>query len=323
MRTIQVRDWSTGPELVEVEKPEKHPQFRQVQVVAAGFHKLVYARLTNNHYSSGNLPHVAGVDGVGIDTETGKMVYFAKPSQPEGSFAEFVNTRFTFELPTDSNPDKVAALMNPVMSSWMAFHYRVDFLRPESDKPRPEWSCFILGASTMSGRIAAEVARYLGATHIIGAARNESILQKMVENGSLDEYVVLHEDHSTQFSPKSLSCDVVLDYIYGEYAESYFQAYVKNKAAVRMATTYINIGSLAGGEARIPAAILRSKDFTMRGSGIGSSWSVENVAKEVPAMLEMLCRLHIPDDEITRVGFEDLSKVVANEVKGRIVFAPS
>jgi NADPH2:quinone reductase len=59
-----------------------------VRVNAAGLHPIVKSLANGSHYgSSGDLPFVPGVDGVGR-LEDGRRVYFGTTRSPYGSFAE-------------------------------------------------------------------------------------------------------------------------------------------------------------------------------------------------------------------------------------------
>lgn len=319
MQAVQVQDWSEGPKEVTIDKPAIKEGLTQVKVIAAGFHQLVKSRAANRHYSGEGLPHTLGVDGVGQDVSTGKNVYFMLPNEPTGSFAEYVNVTRFVDLPQGVDPYMAAALFNPTMSSWLALTTRVDFLN--NGPVNSGWSCIIIGASTMSGKIAAEVARHMGATRVVGVARNESVLQKLVKDKFLDEYLVYDPSSSTAEFPASIAgADVALDYLGGPYADAFFAAV--NKAPRKTPHTYVSIGAMAGPTCTIPASLLRSSNLTIRGSGFGT-WAPAQLARETPRILGFIKELHISHDEITRVKFSDINNVMANAVKGRIVFSPN
>lgn len=74
-------------------------------------------------------------------------------------------------------PEVVAALGNPTMSSYMAFKHRVSHLKPG-------FSVLILGVTGASGQISVQVARLFGAAKIIGAGRNEIVLEQLKASGN-------------------------------------------------------------------------------------------------------------------------------------------
>ncbi len=59
-----------------------------ITVKAAGFHRIVKALASGTHYgSTGELPMIPGVDGVGLLPD-GKRVYFGGARSPYGTFEE-------------------------------------------------------------------------------------------------------------------------------------------------------------------------------------------------------------------------------------------
>src|ERR1700678_4364487 len=98
----------------------------QVTVSAAALSTVVKSRASGRHYSSsGDLPFVVGVDGVGR-LDDGRRVYFALPKPPFGSISErTVATRERcVELPNGLDDVTAAAIANPGMSAWAALKER-------------------------------------------------------------------------------------------------------------------------------------------------------------------------------------------------------
>ena len=309
MLIVQVTDWAQGPKVAEVPAPEvpADDSLTQVKVLAAGLLQLVKGRATGTHYSASNtLPHFVGVDGTGIDVKTGKKVYFmTMPAGNVGSYAEFVNLpkKFLFDLPDGVDPVQAAALVNAVMSSLMALTYRVDFVKEKTGK---EWTCLILGAAGMAGRMAVKVARQMGATKVIGAARNEEALKKL----GLDSYIVLQESpEATDFS-SAADVDVVLDYLWGPWPNAYLAA-----TNTKVEQTWVNIGAMAGADTPMPSASLRGRNITFRGAGPGA-WPVPHMVMRTPAILEVLKGVQI--DEIKTFSLEKFEE--GWNAPGRIVF---
>jgi NADPH:quinone reductase-like Zn-dependent oxidoreductase len=93
-----------------------------VDVVASGLHRRVRSQADGSHYtSSGELPLVLGIDGVGRASD-GTLRYFVLPDTTMGAMAEqtVIDQRSSLVLPDGADPILVAAAMNPVMSSWIA-----------------------------------------------------------------------------------------------------------------------------------------------------------------------------------------------------------
>src|SRR6201999_2448651 len=95
-------------------------------VIAAGLHPRVRSQADGSHYtSSGELPLVPGIDGVGRAPD-GTLHYFVLPDTTAGAMAEqtVIDQRRSIALPEGADPLLVAAAVNPVMSSWVALRQR-------------------------------------------------------------------------------------------------------------------------------------------------------------------------------------------------------
>lgn len=65
--------------------------------------------------------------------------------------------------------------------------------------------------------------------------------------------------------------DLVLDFLWGPVAEVALTALgTRGLATVAHPVSYVEIGAAAGATAAVPAAVLRSRSVTLRGSGAGS-----------------------------------------------------
>ncbi|KAI0765153.1 hypothetical protein C8Q74DRAFT_1286571 [Fomes fomentarius] len=160
IHAAQVTSWGAAPTYTTVPAPPAPPpssDIVQIRVLATGVHQLVRSRAAGQHYTSGALPHIVGVDGVGTTEgegeDAGKTVYFV--ALKTGACAERVNVprAYVFDLPERTTaaltPEAIAAIANPAMSSWMALKTRVDL-----DKlPKQGWTVLVLGATSASGSI--------------------------------------------------------------------------------------------------------------------------------------------------------------------------
>src|SRR5277367_4611840 len=158
-----------------------------VEVTAAALHRIVRALANGSHYSStGKLPFVPGVDGVGRLPD-GSRVYFGRTRDLYGTFAERSVTQSWLTLPLPDSVDDVtaAAMMNPGMSSWAALTARAKFVAGES--------VLILGATGIAGHLAVQIARRLGATRVIAAGRNTEALREATFLGA-DATVSLEQE---------------------------------------------------------------------------------------------------------------------------------
>jgi NADPH:quinone reductase-like Zn-dependent oxidoreductase len=304
MHIAHVESWGSHPKCVEVPVPETPADFIKVKLVATGIHRVVRSRASGRHQSSRGrpLPHVPGIDGVGTDPN-GNLVYFLTFTTG-GSFAEYINVpkEWVFPLPEGVDPILAAALVNPVLSSWMALTARCNDLKSG-------FSMAILGATSASGRMSIQLAKSMGAGKIIGIARNELKLSEI----DLDERIILQDPaDKTDFSPAA-DVDVILDYVYGPPAEQLLMA-VKGRKPVQ----YVHIGSLGGLEIRLPGSVIRDKDITIRGSAAGS-WSFADAHKEMPGLLEAMKSFKATEVEVFKLT--DVEKAWGEQAR-RVVIVP-
>src|SRR5262249_10789261 len=154
---------------------EEPPQYREhelaqpirddellVDVLAVGLHPRVRSGAAGTHYTStGELPFVPGIDGVGRRPD-GKRIYFVA----DGTMAEqaVIDVRRSIELPDTVDAVTIAGAMNPAMSSGVALRRRVPI--------EPGQSVLVLGATGNAGSMAIQVAKRLGAGCVVAAGRN-------------------------------------------------------------------------------------------------------------------------------------------------------
>ncbi|KAL6919023.1 hypothetical protein ACHAPO_004138 [Fusarium lateritium] len=307
MLSAEVTEWGQTPKPVKIDPPQTpNDGETEIRVLATGLHQLVRSRAAGKHYTATELPHRPGVDGVGVNVSTGKKVYFSLLGTTGGSYAEIVNapTRSIVELPYGVDPVVAAAMINPVMASWMALRKRVDL----KDKG---FKVFINGVTTASGKIAIKVARHLGATSVVGSARNQEALSKL----DLDASVVLASTPTETDFTSAADADIVLDFLYGPWPNAFLLS--ASTASAKNAITWINIGSMAGDGGDISAMGLRRRDVTVRGSGPGS-WDPRELGAETVGMLKVL--VGVRSDGLKKYRFEDVEKGWNDKGRDRVVF---
>jgi NADPH:quinone reductase-like Zn-dependent oxidoreductase len=239
----------------------------EVTVHAAALSNVVKSRASGTHYSSSDqLPFVVGIDGVGRLGD-GRRVYFALPKAPFGSMAEKAVIRPSQCVPLPDNLDDVtaAAIANPGMSSWAALKHRARLLAGET--------VLINGATGTAGRLAVQIAKYLGARQVVATGRNPEALRALSALGAdvtipLGDTGDAFEDAlQQQFGGDGI--DVVLDYLWGPSAERIIVGGAKGgKDAVPI--RFVHIGAVSAPDITLSSAALRSSAITLMGSGIGS-----------------------------------------------------
>ena len=237
-----------------------------VHVLASALSHVTRSRASGTHYSSsGGVPFVPGVDGTGI-LEDGRRVYFLLPEAPYGGLGErtLVPLSRCVELPEGLDAVQAAAIANPGMSSWAALKERAWLVKGET--------VLINGATSTSGRLAVQVAKYMGAKKVIATGRNATTLASLPALGAdatislRQNQDVLEDDFETHFSE---GVDIVLDYLWGESAETLLVAAAKAAPEARP-IRFVGIGSLSAPAITLPSAVLRSSCLELMGSGVNS-----------------------------------------------------
>ncbi|WIN00338.1 zinc-binding alcohol dehydrogenase family protein [Actinoplanes oblitus] len=278
-----------------------------VRVLAAGLHHLTRSKATGSHYSgSGALPLVPGADGV-VRDPAGRLRYAVLDDTRSGTFAErtVIDVRRSVELPAGADPVRIAAAMNPAMSSWVALRRRITFAAGQR--------VLIIGATGNAGRMAVQVAKLFGAARVIAAGRDAARLAALTALGA-DETCTLDEISA------AADVDVVLDYVWGEPAATAMIPMLTARTDRSAPLTWIQIGSMAGATAPIPAAALRAARMRIVGSGIGSVPARDFLA-ELPQIAAAVGEGRI-DVRARAVPLAGVADAWAAETDERIVLVP-
>jgi NADPH:quinone reductase-like Zn-dependent oxidoreductase len=281
MHAAVVRSFDHPPRYENYDTPEPAgAEETLVDVLAVGLHPRVRSGAAGRHYtSSGTLPMIPGVDGVGRLPD-GRRVYFAADDDTWGTMADkaVVDLRRAVPLPENADIVKVAAAMNPAMSSWVALRRRVQL--------QPGQSVLVLGATGSAGAMAVQVAKRLGAGRVVGAGRNPERLAELRAIGA-DEVVALDDDPAVtaeRLAQAAAEVDIVLDYLWGEPTAIAITALLTARADRARALDWVEIGAMAGPAVTLPSAALRSANLRLQGSGQGSV-SPRRYLAELPSLV--------------------------------------
>jgi NADPH:quinone reductase-like Zn-dependent oxidoreductase len=320
MNAAVVRAFDAPPSYSTFADPTPQPGESLVHVTAAGLHPIVKSLANGTHYgSTGELPFVPGVDGVG-KLEDGTRVYFGVARSPFGTLAERAPAPsfLCLPLPDELDDATAAGIANPGMSSWVALATRAKFTAGES--------VLILGATGVAGQMSVQIARRLGARRIVAAGRNPQTLEVLKSLGA-DETISLEQDHAPLVSAfrreyAEAGIDVVLDYLWGQPAESLLEAIAQRGLKTKTPRVrYIQIGSSAGPNITLPAATLRSSGLELLGSGFGSA-SLDQIAQALAEFFKTAARqpFHF---QVKTAPLKDVERLWNTPEHGaRLVFQP-
>jgi NADPH:quinone reductase-like Zn-dependent oxidoreductase len=252
-----------------------------VDVLAVGLHPRVRTDAAGRHYTStGELPMVPGVDGVGRRAD-GTRVYFVADDEYPGPMADkaVIDGRRMVRLPDDTDVERIAAAMNPAMSSWVALRRRVPI--------EPGQAVLVLGATGNAGTMAVQIARRLGAGRVVGAGRDAERLAALTDVGA-DALVQLTEDSeqtANALAAAAADVDIVIDYLWAQPAALAMMALLTARSDRSRALDWIQIGAQAGPTLELPSVALRSANLRIQGNGQGAV-SPQGYLGELPSLID-------------------------------------
>jgi NADPH:quinone reductase-like Zn-dependent oxidoreductase len=276
MHAAVVRSFDAPPHYETFQTPEPSGEHQiAVDVLAAGLHPRVRSGASGSHYTStGALPMIPGIDGVGRSAE-GQLLYFVALDGAFGTMAErtVIDRRRAVVLRDDADVPAIAAAMNPGMSSWVALRKRISFKAGQK--------VLVLGATGNAGQMAVQIAKFLGASYVAAAGRNAERLAKLTSLGA-DEIISLTgqpEEIARALGAAGADVDVVIDYLWGSATELAIPLLVKSRTDRSKPLRWIQIGSMAGTTITLPSAALRAANLQLLGSGQGSLTTAGIVAE--------------------------------------------
>ncbi|CAI1110583.1 Alcohol dehydrogenase [Serratia quinivorans] len=266
MRAAIVNALGQAPVVGDVDEPIAREGETLIEVIVAGIKQLDRAMVAGTHYSSPKvLPIVPGTDGVGYAPD-GQRVYFASFRQPHGALAERTVASWSVPVPKGVDDATAAALINPAFAAWLPLHWRAELQAGET--------VLIIGATGTSGKLAVAAARQAGAGRIVAAGRRQSVLDALDVDATVDlslEGDALVQAFAAAAGPNGYQ--VIVDYIWGAATEALLATlnnHDLSSYAGGRGIRLVNVGSMAGPDIRLPAAVLRSNQLQILGSGTGN-----------------------------------------------------
>jgi NADPH2:quinone reductase len=277
-----------------------------VHVRAAALKPVDKAMAAGEHYASfRELPAVCGLDGAG-QLEDGRRVVFAGPRRPYGAMAEraAVARARCFPVPDGVDDVTAAALLNPGMSAWFALTWRAQLSEGQS--------VLILGATGVTGKLAVQIARRLGAGRVVAAGRNEQVLSTL---GALGADATIRLDQPGQDLTEAFAgvagdagFDVVIDFLWGRPTEALLAALSRTElTAARSRVRLVEVGESAGPNISLPAAVLRSTKLEILGSGSGAVPPLQVIVDSYHQLMARAAsgELHVDTERVPLTDIEE------------------
>jgi len=213
MNAAVLHTFDEPPHFEQFSEPVAEDNEVIVHVRAAALKPIEKQMANGSHYAAyRKLPVVCGVDGVGC-MDDGTRVFFGGARLPYGSMAQrtVVSRSRCFPIPDNIGDDIAAAVVNPGLSAWGALAWRAQLT--------PRETVLILGAIGVTGKLAIQTAKLLGAGRVIAAGRNEQVLNTLHDLGA-DTTIRLDkpgQDLTEAFAreARDTGFDVIIDYLWG------------------------------------------------------------------------------------------------------------
>lgn len=308
------------PHFEQFADPAPGPEEAIVRVLAASLKPVDKQRASGTHYASfRKLPAVCGIDGVGL-LEDGSRVYFAGPRPPFGAMAErtVVAQLLCWPVPSELDDLTAAALPNPGVSAWLSLEWRAQLA--------PGQTVLVLGATGITGTLAVQIAKLLGAVKVVAAGRNPEALSTMAGYGA-DATIALNQPadelkKSFIREAKGTGFDIVIDYVWGRPTEALLAAITGTDLTRHGSRTrLIQVGESAGPAISLSAAALRSSGLEIMGAGSGAIPSLDVLKDVFQRMLAHAVQKQLRID-IERAPLRDVADVWKRESRRRLVLVP-
>ncbi len=265
MKAAVLHELGKAPRCEEFAEPTAGADEAIVRVLAASIKPVDRQLASGSHYASPReLPVVCGVDGVG-QLADGVRVFFGGPRRPYGAMAErtVVPAAFCFAVPSSVDDATAAALPNPAVSALLSLNHRAKLASGET--------VLILGATGVTGTVAVQIAKLLGAGRVVAAGRNPEALSKFRGLGADATIQLKQPDDELKkvFAREAgeSGFNVIIDYVWGHPTEMLLAAITRSEfAAVNPEIRLLQAGESAGPTIALPAAVLRSTALTILGT---------------------------------------------------------
>jgi NADPH:quinone reductase-like Zn-dependent oxidoreductase len=242
-----------------------------IQVHAAVLENFDKMTAAGKHYASTHLfpafPAVVGHSGVGTLAD-GTLVTFGGVTPPYGTMAQIavVPQRYRMYLtpvPEGVTASVAAALPASALTALLPLKY--------GDKLQSGETVLINGATGVSGKVALQIAKLLGAGRIVGTGRDEEGLRSIMQLGADAGIDLKQSDEDITealLQEAGQGYDIVLDFLWGHPTELLLRTLVPKEARLAThRTRLIQIGEAAGSTVSLSAEMLRTSGLEMTGVG--------------------------------------------------------
>ena len=321
MKAAIIKGFGEVPQYADFPDPQPSNGEVLIDIRASVLENFDKGTASGKHYSSKSLypqfPAIVGSDGIGVTAE-GKTVAFGRIRAPYGAFAERTVAGYTIPVPDGIDAARASAIPSSVLTSLLPLKYSAKLQQGET--------VLVNGATGVSGRIAVQLAKILGAGKVIATGRSERSLRLLPELGA-DVVIDLKEPdgqvkEAIRAAGGEQGIDVVLDFIWGHPAEVLIDTFIPTEVGfAKRRVRYMQIGQKAGAHISLPASALRTSGLELIGIG---KIPFEVVQEEMKQVWSWIADEKI-DMEIEKVPLADIATAwQRDDLEGkRLVIIPS
>jgi len=240
-----------------------------VNVKAVALENVDKMMAEGSHFASqqflSTLPAIVGFDGIGM-LEDGRLVGFGGVKAPYGAMAErtIIPEGYFVPIPAEVDAVTAAALPASALTSLFPLKYGA--------KLQPGETALINGATGVSGKLAVQIAKLLGAGRIVGTGRNEDSMNTIRELGA-DAVIDLKqadEQLAEAFKKEAgEGYDVILDFLWGHPTEVLIKTLVPSEIRMSKPVRLVQIGEKAGTTISLSADAIRTSGLQIFGAAMG------------------------------------------------------
>jgi NADPH2:quinone reductase len=323
MKAAVIQKFGDIPKYGDFPDPMAGDEDISIRVHAAVLENFDKVTAFGTHYGSSHMfpvfPAIVGHSWVGT-TADGSLVAFGGVQPPYGTMAEKAVVPGKYKTYITRVPDGVHPLLAAAMPAAALTSF---FPLKWSAKLEPAETVLINGATGVSGKLAVQISKLLGAGRIIATGRDDAGLAKIRDMGAdavIDLKQTDQEINEGVTKVAGRGFDVVLDFLWGHPAELLLKGLVpKQVGFASHRTRYIQIGQSAGEQITLPAESLRTSGLELMGIG---KISPEVISAGVQQVWQWIKENKL-DMDIEKVSLKDIATAWQQQTKGkRIVVLP-
>jgi NADPH:quinone reductase and related Zn-dependent oxidoreductases len=240
-----------------------------VHVKAVALENVDKMMAAGSHFASqqflSTLPAIVGFDGIGM-LDDGRLVGFGGVKAPYGAMAEKTVIPEGYYVPVPEGVDAVIAAALPASALTSLFPLKW------AAKLRPGETVLINGSTGVSGKLAVQIAKLLGAGRVVATGRNEKSIKQVMEFGA-DAVIDLKrsdEDLIEDFKKEAgEGYDVILDFLWGRPTEVLIKSLIPGELRMSKPIRLIQIGEKAGATISLSGDALRTSGLQIFGGAAG------------------------------------------------------